>query len=68
MHHAHPHASPYLRMYVPRLVDTDYGFETVWDDDNEEEKKVEVEFDDHVVSKNPNATDEGVRVQQVDDA
>ena len=45
-------------MYVPRLVDTDYGFETVWDDDTGEE----------VVSKNPNATDEGVRVQQVDDA
>jgi hypothetical protein len=53
-------------MYVPRLVDTDYGFETVLDDDTEE-KKVEVEFD-NLVSVNPNAKDEGVRVQQVDDA
>ena len=67
MHHAHPHASPCLRMYVPRLVDTDYGFETVLDDDTEE-KKVEVEFDDNLVSVNPNAKDEGTRVQQVDDA
>eukprot|EP01043_Picozoa_sp_COSAG02_P022269 COSAG02_NODE_1153_length_14196_cov_3.626658_4_plen_68_part_00 len=67
MHHARPHASPFLRMHVPRLVDTDYGFETVLDDDTEE-KKVEVEFDDNLVSVNPNAKDEGVRVQQVDDA
>ena len=51
------------------VLDTDYGFETVLDDDTEPEKKAEVEFDDNLVSVNPNATDEGISVQQqADDA